>query len=71
MIKGTFSFANWPFAFKILWAPLIDSLYIKKIGRRKTWICLCTLLTGIILIGFSSYVEELLNVNRIRKNQGK
>jgi PAT family acetyl-CoA transporter-like MFS transporter 1 len=35
--QGTFSFATWPFTLKILWAPIIDLLYIKRIGRRRSW----------------------------------
>jgi hypothetical protein len=34
--QGTFSFAFWPFSFKLLWAPIVDSVYVKKIGRRKS-----------------------------------
>ena len=34
--QGTFSFAFWPFSLKLLWAPIVDSVFIKKIGRRKS-----------------------------------
>lgn len=27
-----------PYSFNFLWAPLLDNFYIKKIGRRRTWI---------------------------------
>ena len=30
--QGIFSLASWPFSLKILWAPLVDSLYLKPIG---------------------------------------
>ena len=36
--QGTFSFAFWPFCLKLLWAPVVDSLFIKKFGRRKSWL---------------------------------
>ncbi|KAL1137868.1 hypothetical protein AAG570_009564 [Ranatra chinensis] len=35
--QAEFSFVNWPFSLKLLWAPLVDSLYFQKFGRRKTW----------------------------------
>jgi PAT family acetyl-CoA transporter-like MFS transporter 1 len=35
--QGTFSFAMWPFSLKLLWAPIVDSLFIRKLGRRKSW----------------------------------
>lgn len=36
--QGTFSFALWPFSLKLLWAPIVDSVYFKKFGRRKSWL---------------------------------
>jgi PAT family acetyl-CoA transporter-like MFS transporter 1 len=35
--QGTFSFAFWPFSIKLLWAPLVDSIFVKSFGRRKSW----------------------------------
>ncbi|CAF4937852.1 unnamed protein product, partial [Rotaria sp. Silwood1] len=34
--RGTFNFAFYPFSFKLIWAPLIDALYSKRFGRRKS-----------------------------------
>ena len=34
---GTFSFVFWPFSIKLLWAPVIDSIYFQKVGRRRSW----------------------------------
>merc|ERR1719429_78345 len=36
--QAGFSFAYWPFSLKLLWAPIVDSLYFSRIGRRKTWL---------------------------------
>ncbi len=36
--QAEFSFAYWPFSVKLLWAPFVDSLYIARFGRRKTWL---------------------------------
>ena len=36
--QAWFSLASWPFSMKLLWAPLVDSVYIKRIGRRKSWL---------------------------------
>lgn len=35
--QAEFSFALWPFSLKLLWAPLVDSLYFSRFGRRKSW----------------------------------
>lgn len=32
--QGFFSFVFWPFSLKLLWAPLVDSLYCSRFGRR-------------------------------------
>lgn len=33
-----FSFVSWPFSLKILWAPLVDSCYLRAVGQRRTWL---------------------------------
>lgn len=61
--QGTFSFALWPFSMKLLWAPIVDSIFIKRFGRRKSWLVPTQYLIGIFLILFSNYVHELLEVD--------
>lgn len=62
--QGTFSFAVWPYSLKLLWAPFVDSLFIKKFGRRKSWICPIMYIMGIFMICFSKYVYMLLDGDR-------
>ncbi|RWS05813.1 hypothetical protein B4U80_01938, partial [Leptotrombidium deliense] len=35
--QAIFSFACYPYAIKLLWAPIVDSIYYEKFGRRKSW----------------------------------
>ena len=35
-----------PWLFKLAWAPLVDSYYSPKIGKRKSWILPCLLIMG-------------------------
>lgn len=58
--QGTFSFAFWPFSMKLLWAPIVDTLYVKRFGRRKSWLVPMQYLIGLFLILFSNYVHQLL-----------
>jgi hypothetical protein len=58
--QATFSFAFWPFSLKLLWAPLVDALYIKKFGRRKTWLIPTQYLIGACMIIISLYINDLL-----------
>jgi hypothetical protein len=48
---GTFALTSWPFSIKLLWAPLVDSIYNPQIGRRKTWLVPVQILIGVLLIG--------------------
>ncbi|KAI4455931.1 solute carrier family 33 acetyl-coa transporter -related [Holotrichia oblita] len=34
--QAEFSFVNWPFSMKLLWAPIVDSMFSYRFGRRKT-----------------------------------
>lgn len=47
---GLFSMATYPYSLKILWSPIIDSCYNRRIGRRRSWIIPIQLISGIILI---------------------
>ncbi|VVC28212.1 Major facilitator superfamily domain,Acetyl-coenzyme A transporter 1 [Cinara cedri] len=52
------SIATWPFAMKLLWAPIVESLYIRKLGRRKSWIIPAQYLMGVFLFYTATKVEE-------------
>lgn len=67
--QGTFSFAFWPFALKLLWAPIVDSIFIKKIGRRKSWLVPMQYIIGILMILFSNYVHQMLEINQTTDRQ--
>ena len=36
--QAQFDVVSYPFSMKLLWAPLVDSLYVARFGRRKTWL---------------------------------
>ena len=54
------SLASTPFSLKLLWAPLVDTVFFKSIGRRKTWLVPIQLLTGLIMIVFAPMVVQWL-----------
>lgn len=43
---------------KILWAPFVDSAYIKKFGRRKSWLIPTQFLIGIFMIFIAQNVNK-------------
>nr|XP_023020136.1 acetyl-coenzyme A transporter 1-like [Leptinotarsa decemlineata] len=58
--QAEFSFVFWPFSLKLLWAPLVDSLFSSRIGRRKTWLIPTQYLIGGFMLLLSSHVNKWL-----------
>lgn len=56
-----YSFAQYPFSIKLLWAPIIDVFYIRRLGRRQTWLLPIQLTLGITLIILSFFVDSLIS----------
>ncbi|KAH8581558.1 uncharacterized protein ELE39_002016 [Cryptosporidium sp. chipmunk genotype I] len=48
--QSMFGMVVLPFSLKLIWAPLVDSVYIERMGRRKTWIIPTQLLCSILMI---------------------
>lgn len=40
-----------PWTFKLIWAPLIDSVTIRSMGKRRPWIILAELMMAVTLLG--------------------
>lgn len=58
---GIFSFASYPYSLKLLWSPIVDSLFIRSFGRRKSWIIPIQLIAGMLLLYISSRADEMIN----------
>jgi MFS transporter, PAT family, solute carrier family 33 (acetyl-CoA transportor), member 1 len=54
---------------KILWAPIIDSVYIKKIGRRKTWLIPSQILIGLSMLYLAQKVDGWFGEDSTQKPQ--
>ncbi|CAD5217386.1 unnamed protein product [Bursaphelenchus xylophilus] len=61
--QAVFSFSHWPFSMKLLWAPIVDSIYVRRIGRRKSWMVPCQYLIGGFLLVVSYYLNEIMGTN--------
>ncbi|KAK2717047.1 hypothetical protein QYM36_007257 [Artemia franciscana] len=59
--QAKFGFVYWPFSLKLLWAPLVDSLFFKPIGRRKTWLIPAQYVLGLGMMLLSGHIENLMN----------
>jgi len=62
---GTFSLASWPFSVKLLWAPLVDSVFLASVGRRKTWIIPMQFMIGVTLVYLWWSVDAMLESKNV------
>uniref|UniRef100_A0A8D1V9Y0 Solute carrier family 33 member 1 n=1 Tax=Sus scrofa TaxID=9823 RepID=A0A8D1V9Y0_PIG len=58
--QAFFSFVFWPFSLKLLWAPLVDAVYFRNFGRRKSWLVPTQYILGFFMIYLSTQVDHLL-----------
>ena len=58
--QAVFSIVQYPFAMKLLWAPLVDSVYSRWVGRRKSWILPVQPAIGALMLYSSGKVEAIL-----------
>jgi len=63
--QATFSISTYPFSMKVLWAPIVDSLFWERFGRRKSWLIPMQYLIGIVMLVSSLYVNPLLGDSSI------
>lgn len=61
--QAIFSFVFWPFSIKLLWAPLVDSMYFSWFGRRKTWLVPIQYLIGLFMFVLSVHIDDLMGKN--------
>ncbi|XP_065173395.1 acetyl-coenzyme A transporter 1 [Atheta coriaria] len=68
--QAEFSFVNWPFSLKLLWAPIVDSMYSTRIGRRKTWMVPSQYMLGAFMLLLSVHVNTWLGDSGQEPNIG-
>ena len=55
---GLFSLAHTPYLVKFFWSPMVDTLYLKALGRRKTYVVLLGLVIGMLMLYLSFYIDD-------------
>lgn len=58
--QALFSLVTWPFTIKLLWAPLVDSIYSSRFGRRKSWLIPAQYCIGATMIALSFFIDGLM-----------
>jgi hypothetical protein len=58
---GTFALSSYPYSLKLLWSPIVDSIFFPSIGRRKSWIIPMQMIVGTLMLYISFNVQVLLD----------
>lgn len=58
--QAMFSFVSWPFSVKLLWAPIVDAVYSRSVGRRKSWLIPVQFIIGLTMITMSYSINTFL-----------
>ncbi|KAF7340056.1 GYF domain-containing protein [Mycena venus] len=58
---ATFALSGYPYSLKLLWSPIVDSVFFVSIGRRKTWIIPMQIIVGTIMLYLSLNVQVLMD----------
>ncbi|RKO96698.1 hypothetical protein CAUPRSCDRAFT_7759, partial [Caulochytrium protostelioides] len=63
-----FSLTQYPYSLKLLWSPVVDSYYVPRFGRRKSWIVPIQAITGIALILMGTVIDEQIAASIVPVN---
>lgn len=67
--QGIYSAVSWPYSLKMLWAPIVDAVFIKRLGRRKTWLIPTQLAIAAMLLLSADYIPDLMGEGTANKPQ--
>lgn len=57
---GIFSLAQYPYSLKLLWSPIVDAVWSRRFGRRKSWITPIQTISGISLIWLGGRIGKMM-----------
>jgi PAT family acetyl-CoA transporter-like MFS transporter 1 len=57
---GIFTLCTYPYSLKLLWSPIVDSVFSKRLGRRKSWIVPIQIIVGALLWWLGGNVGALM-----------
>ena len=58
---GIFSLAMYPYSLKLFWSPIVDAIWSRRLGRRKSWILPIQSISGLSMIYLGSHVDLMLS----------
>jgi len=57
---GIFSLAIYPYSLKLLWSPIVDAIWSRRFGRRKSWITPIQTISGLSMIYLGGHIDEMM-----------
>jgi hypothetical protein len=57
---GIYSLASYPYSLKLLWSPIVDAVWSKKVGRRKSWILPIQMMSGLGMLWLGGHAESMM-----------
>ena len=57
---GIFSLAIYPYSLKLLWSPIVDAVWSRRFGRRKSWIVPIQAIAGASMIYLGARVDSMM-----------
>ncbi|GAA5904324.1 hypothetical protein JCM8208_006836 [Rhodotorula glutinis] len=65
---GIFTLCTYPYSLKLLWSPVVDSIFSPKLGRRKSWIVPIQTVVGLMFWWLGSNVQVMMEVDEPNVN---
>ncbi|KAK1144765.1 hypothetical protein N8T08_004776 [Aspergillus melleus] len=57
---GVFSLASYPYSLKLLWSPIVDAVWSRRFGRRKSWITPVQVIAGLAMIYLGGRIGPMM-----------
>lgn len=57
---GIFSLASYPYSLKLLWSPIVDAVWSREFGRRKSWITPIQTISGLSMIYLGTHIDSMM-----------
>ncbi|EQL36169.1 hypothetical protein, variant [Blastomyces dermatitidis ATCC 26199] len=57
---GIFSLASYPYSLKLLWSPIVDAVWSRRFGRRKSWITPIQMISGIAMLYLGGSIDKMM-----------
>lgn len=58
---GIFSLAIYPYSLKLLWSPIVDAIWSRRFGRRKSWITPIQTISGLTMIYLGKSIDDMMD----------